>query len=292
LLGAFTRPAAAARLASRMVPGSITAFGLVAGLLALTRSIVLAMLALTVLGVLWVYILATLNATAQLLAPRWVRGRIMSLYTISFMGLLPLGSILGGAIADVVGPSLAIASLSTGTVLLGLAAARAPLPVLEQVVSPEKPANLTRPEHPPGDVIGGRVMVVNTWRIAPEDRAPFLQILEDLRRVRLRTGAVRWRLYRNVEHPDRISELFMLPSWEEHLRQHDRLDVEAAEIIARARSFDVADGPVTRHLVAMDVTDEGVQADWELQAELHADMHRHDGSLPLKPSGVLQEPSG
>jgi hypothetical protein len=125
-------------------------------------------------------------------------------------------------------------------------------------------------------------MIVNTWHVAPADRAPFLAAMEELRRVRLRTGAYRWRLYRAVDDPDRISELFVLPSWEEHLRQHDRLDTDAAEAIARARSFDIAEGPLNRHLVAIDVTDDAAATDWETQVGLHEMMHRSDGSLPLR----------
>lgn len=282
LIGAFTRPLAAGRLGPRMVPGSIATFGVVALALSQARTIPAAMLALVLIGVLWVYILATLNATAQLLAPDWVRGRIMSLYTISFMGLLPLGSILAGAVADAVGASAAVATMSAGTIVLGLVAARIPLPVLEDVRSPQPAVDALPPEHPPVDVIGGQVMVVNTWEVDPADRAEFLEVLAELRRVRLRTGAHRWRLYRNVEDPDRISELFVLPSWDEHLRQHSRLDTEAVEVIERARHFDVRGEPLTRHMVAMDITDANAQAEWELQAGLHAELHRSDGSLPAR----------
>ena len=35
------------------------------------------------------------------------------------------------------------------------------------------------------------------------------------------TGATSWELYRDGEHPDRFVEIFRVPSWEEHLRQHE-----------------------------------------------------------------------
>jgi len=41
-----------------------------------------------------------------------------------------------------------------------------------------------------------------------------------LRRSRLRTGASRWDLYRDGARPDRFLEMFSVPSWAEHLRQH------------------------------------------------------------------------
>lgn len=282
LAGAFTRPTAAARLRGAMVPGCIAAFGVVAAGLAFAGSVPVAMAALVLLGVLWVYILATLNATAQLMAPAWVRGRIMSLYTISFLGLLPLGSILAGAVADLTGPRTAIAGLSVGTFVLGLAATRVRLPVLEDVISPARPEDLPPSTHAGTDVEGGPVMVVNTWQLDPGDRTDFLAVMAELRRVRLRTGAHRWRLYRAVDEPDRLSEIFILSSWEQHLRQHERLDIEAVDVIARARRFDVAGGPLTRHLVAVDLADP-IHEGWDEQVALHAAMHASDGSLPLRP---------
>jgi hypothetical protein len=41
-----------------------------------------------------------------------------------------------------------------------------------------------------------------------------------LRQSRRRTGATRWALYRDGDRPDRFVEVFSVPSWEEHLRQH------------------------------------------------------------------------
>jgi hypothetical protein len=45
--------------------------------------------------------------------------------------------------------------------------------------------------------------------------------MDQLRLSRLRTGATSWELYRDGEHPDRFVEIFRVPSWEEHLRQHE-----------------------------------------------------------------------
>jgi len=99
--------------------------------------------------------------------------------------------------------------------------------------------------------------------------------------VRLRTGAYRWRLYRNFDDPCRMTEAWNLASWEDHLHQHQRIDEAAAEVIRRARSFDTGDGPVSRHLVALDVTDPGRRPDWPDLVARHHDAHQTDGSVPL-----------
>jgi hypothetical protein len=98
-----------------------------------------------------------------------------------------------------------------------------------------------------------------------------------VRLVRLRTGAYRWRLLRNVSDPTRLTELFALGSWDEHLAQHGRIDDASAAVIARARSFDRADGPVTRHLISVDVEDPPGFAELVIT---HEEMHQTDGSIP------------
>jgi hypothetical protein len=263
-----------------MVPGAIAVFGVAGLTLGLARNPVLASAAMLTAGLVWVWVLATLNATTQLLSPSWVRGRMMSLYMLSFLGFMPLGSILAGGVADLIGPGPAIASLSGLTIVLAGLVARLPLPVLDEVVTPVVPEDYEAPAHPL-EVEGGPVMVLTTWVIADESLAQFLDAMEQMRRVRLRTGAYRWRLYRNVGDPHRMTEVFLLRSWEEHLRQHDRIDIEAAAVIQHARGFDVDGGPITRHLAAIDVRDPAERPDWEALVAVHGEMHRTDGSVPL-----------
>jgi hypothetical protein len=47
--------------------------------------------------------LATTNTVLQLLAPEELRGRIVSVYVLAFMGLAPLGALLTGLAARAIG---------------------------------------------------------------------------------------------------------------------------------------------------------------------------------------------
>jgi hypothetical protein len=67
----------------------------------------------------------------------------------------------------------------------------------------------------------GPVLVAVHYTVAAERQVAFLEAISQLRRSRLRTGASRWELYRDGARPDRFVELFRVPSWEEHLRQHE-----------------------------------------------------------------------
>lgn len=275
--GAFSRPWAARHLGARMVPLSIVGFGVAGMAVGASGHVVLAFCGMAVAGVLWVWVLSTLNATTQLMAPAWVRGRIMSLYTLAFLGVVPLGAILAGAIGSLAGPAVAMVVLSAGTVVLGLTVLRLPLPILEQVVVPRAPEDFPALPHAIG-VDGDPVMVTNTWVIDDADLDAFLAVMQELRLVRLRTGAFRWRLYRNVEDAHRMTEVYLLSSWEQHLLQHHRIDAHAADVIARARRFDREGAPVTRHLAGIDLTE---RPSWDRLRAVHAELHEADGSVPL-----------
>jgi MFS family permease len=290
LVGAFTRRPGLERLDARMVPISVSMFGLAGVTVGLSRTVWLTAAALVVAGVFWVWALATLNATVQLMSPKWVRGRAMSLYTLAFVGFLPLGSIIGGAIGNVVGAANSVAILSVGTLSLGVVFARIGIPRLGEGIPDEPPADWVTQPHA-DHMRGGPVMVINTWVIRHAELAAFLGVMDELRQVRLRTGAYEWTLYRNAADPHRMSEFMLLGSWEDHIRQHRRIDAAAVEVIRRASAFDRGDGPKTRHLVAVPV-DPDELPEWEELLAVHDDLHETDGSIPLDATDPVRAPAG
>jgi MFS family permease len=276
LVGAFVRQRFVGRLGRRAPMTTITLFGLSGIGVGLAPNIAWAWFFMFVSGAFWVLTLTNLNATAQLMAPEWIRGRAMSLYSLAFGGILPLGSIVGGIVADAVGTGAAMVVMSMGTVALGVAAPAFKIPSLDEVESPEFSAERQPPIHDE-TMEGGPVIVLNTWTIDDGDFAEFTELMNEIRMVRLRTGAYRWSLFRNASAPTRLTELFAIGSWEEHLAQHRRIDDASAALIARARAFDRADGPVTRHLIAIDVED---PPNFDQLLLTHERMHQTDGSIP------------
>jgi hypothetical protein len=70
-----------------------------------------------------------------------------------------------------------------------------------------------------------------------------------VKRTRSRTGATRWALYRDASDPLRFVETFLVPSWEEHLRQHrDRL-TGADQGVERAAAALAEGTPHVEHLL-------------------------------------------
>jgi MFS family permease len=280
LAAVATRERARTRLGHRMLPGSVLGFGAAGMAFGSAPAPLVAGLALMAAGLFWVWTMTTLNASIQLLAPRWVRGRVVSLYVLA-IGLQPLGAFGAGALAEWTGAGVAVAVFTAGTAALGLFAFRLGLPVLGQLDEPTPPEDWAVPRHA-RHVGGSPVIVATTWEIDREDVHEFLAVMRELRQQRFRTGAHRWSLYRDADRPTRITEFFVLHDWEEHLAQHARMDVEAAEVLARARAFDRADGPITRHLAGLDVIDSDAAPVEEQLLTVHEELHRHDGSVPLE----------
>ena len=280
LVGAVTRERGRRIVAGRLIlPLSIAGFGAAGVVFGLSRNAVLSAIALAFAGLFWVWTMTTLNASVQMLAPRWVRGRVMSLYVMA-AGLQPIGAFVAGVIAEFSGPGVAVACMTGATVVLGIYARRLTLPVLDEIVMPAPPDDWTVAPHPIR-VGGSPVAVVTTWRIDPDEIEGFLAAMRELRRHRLRTGARRWSLYRDAADPYRISESFEVFDWDEHLAQHERIDADTAAAILRARSFDRADGPVTVHLAGIDLLDGSLPIEQQLLT-VHEEYHEVDGSTPLR----------
>jgi MFS family permease len=279
------------RLGRWMLPGAVTGFGLGGVVLGLSPALpaggaVVAAAGLALCGTAWVWTLATLNATVQTLAPRWVRGRIVSLYLLA-IGLQPVGALLAGLLAEAAGSGTAVAVLSAGSVALGLVTARMDLPVLGEVAEPLPAEDHTVPVHATR-VAGSPVVVLTTFQVDPSQVEDFLAVLRELRLARFRTGARRWSLYRDADRPHRITEVFVVADWEERLAQHARIDAAAAAVLARARSFDVDGGPITRHLAGLDILDPSAPPIHEQLLTEHAAYHAEDGSVPLE----VPDPAG
>ena len=79
----------------------------------------------------------------------------------------------------------------------------------------------------------GPVVVEVTYVVTPENEPAFLAAMPRLRRTRLRTGAVQWGIFRTGERPGELVEVYVVPTWDEHLRQHSGRMTGADEEVDR-----------------------------------------------------------
>ena len=96
----------------------------------------------------------------------------------------------------------------------------------------------------------GPVLVTLEYRVPAERADEFVSAMQELGRVRRRDGAYAWDLYEDLEDPGRYLETFMVRSWEEHMRQHERLTVADLEIERRVKAMHSGpERPAARHLL-------------------------------------------
>lgn len=273
LLGALLLERARQLIPGRwVIPLAITGFGAAGVAFGFVRLPPVNGALLALLGLFWVWTLATLNATVQLSTPRWVRGRAMGIYLLAFTGFYPLGSLSAGAVAEIMGAAPTVALFCAPAVLVGLAASHIKLPALSEIVEPSLAEDRARRPHGNLQVAGGPVVVTTDWEIDPADASEFFAVMGQLRTHRYQTGALRWGLFRNVEHPHRMTEVFEVVDWEEHLRQHGRVSGELVEVLERARGFDRVGGPRTSHLVGISLGHPERHPRWEELLPVQADL--------------------
>ena len=209
---------------------------LVAGasaVLAVTHSVALAVLALIVAGAAWITGLGLLSTAYQGQLPAWVKARAYSYYLVAFQGASGIGALCLGAIAQASSVTTAFLVVGGGLTLSAIATWRLPLPdtapaddlMAEPLPLPQVPGDL--------DVQDGPVLVTVDYALAPGSADAFLDLAAELRRMRRRTGAIRWHLHRDVMDADLFIETFLVGSWEEHERQHARLATGDREVLDR-----------------------------------------------------------
>ncbi|WP_436876925.1 MFS transporter [Siccibacter turicensis] len=200
-------------------------------------------------GMAWIAVLSTLNVGAQRSAARWVKARALAVYLTVFFGSMTLGSAIWGQLAAQFSIPLSLCLAAAGMVIASATVRRWRLDKdpdlnldshVEQGVS-ELTLNSQR----------GPVMISVEYQIDPDQASAFIRALQEMRRVRRRGGAMSWAVYEDIQQPGTFVETFVVGSWMEHLRQHERHTENDFQIQRRVRAFQRGEIPPTvRHLVA------------------------------------------
>jgi len=103
--GALVGALAVATFARRMRMGRVAGwaavlFGLSVAAVGLSHSLIVVLGLLAIVGLAMITTTALTNTLLQTLVPDGLRGRVISVYTLSFVGMAPFGSFLGGTAAD------------------------------------------------------------------------------------------------------------------------------------------------------------------------------------------------
>src|SRR5437762_1907887 len=252
IAGAWLLPRIRDRIAmNKFVAAGTVLFAVATIALAYVHTFALLAIALVIGGIAWISVLSALNISAQTSTPSWVRARVMAIYLLVFTGGLAGGSALWGFIAARAGISNALV-LSAAGLLIGL-----PVTWRYRLVG-KKSLSLAPSLHWPEPVVvidtnanEGPAITSIEYKIDPKTAEDFLQAMKEMKRIRLRDGAIRWNLLRDSADPERYLEIFVTESWGEHLRQHERVTTEDRKAEERAQAFHVgAQPPRITHFIA------------------------------------------
>ncbi|MFG3299117.1 MFS transporter [Micromonospora chersina] len=220
--------------------------------LALVPAPAVAVAALVPAGLAWMTVLSSVNAAMQLFLPGWVRARGLSVYQMVFAGGQALGAVAWGALGEVTG---LVGALTAAAVVMAAGALSVLLWPLRETRGVDRDPAIYWPEphlalepHPRG----GPVLVTVSYTVHPERQAEFVEAMRAVGRSRRRTGAMRWGLFRTGERTHGFVEVYQVPSWEEHLRQHGgRLTGADRAVEERARAL-AGDDVRVNHLLPAD----------------------------------------
>jgi MFS family permease len=96
----------------RLVFGGLLGFSVTLVVFALSRNPWVSAAALAVVGWFMIIFFATANTSVQLRTPDELRGRVMGIYALAFLGLNPFGSMLTGAMAHATNATVAVTTLT------------------------------------------------------------------------------------------------------------------------------------------------------------------------------------
>ena len=84
--------------------------------------------------------------------------------------------------------------------------------------------------------------------IDPQQASEFALAMQVSRVIRLRDGGTNWGLYQDSSDVSRVVETFVVESWAEHQRQHERVTRSDRAVEEAVRSFHQGEGPKVSHL--------------------------------------------
>ncbi|WP_345797264.1 MFS transporter [Castellaniella sp. MT123] len=219
-------------------------------LFALARQAPLALIAGALAGASWIAVLATLNVSAQMSLPGWVRGRGLATYATVMFGAMTVGSLAWGEFASLYGLPAAHFGAAAGVLLT--------VPLLRRYrLQAGVGADLTPSMYWPQQVVArdidgdqGPVLVTVEYRISVDDRSGFIAAIQRQGVARRRNGAYRWGIFEDAAVSGRWMETFVVDSWLEYLRQLKRVSHADRVLNEAVLQYQQGDPPVVTYFIA------------------------------------------
>ncbi len=215
---------------------------------------------LVVAGAAWLAGLNTFSVASQSAFPNWVRARSSAIYLVVMQGSAALGAIVWGQLTE---PFPCARRPRRGgrrcSSSAAFSASCCPISHVEKL-------DLTPSNHWHGHALAnepapddGPILITIEYHIDPADAVAFARRCIHLRETRLRDGAFRCSVFVDLDDPTLYRETFLVGSWAEHLRQHERATVEDQRIEQAVLAFHRGpEPPVIRHLLMTNLREKRV----------------------------------
>lgn len=205
---------------------------------------------LVVTGGAWLTGMNTFSVASQNAFPNWVRARSSAIYMVVMQGSAAIGAIVWGQLTSHFHAPAALAVAAVVLVISGILSKLLPISHVEKL-------DLTPSNHWHGHVLAnepapddGPILITIEYHIDPADAVAFKAAMYHLRQTRLRDGAFRCSVFVDLDDATLYRETFLVGSWAEHLRQHERATVEDQRIEQAVLAFHRGpEPPVIRHLM-------------------------------------------
>ena len=222
-------------------------------------------IALALVGGSWITGLNTFSYASQNAFPNWVRARSSAIYLVVMQGSFAAGAVTWGQVTSHFGSFPALLVAAGWLLLTALLGFRfRPISHLEKLdLSPSghskhEDAHALLHEPAPED---GPILVTIEYRIDPAETVRFRAAMFHLREIRLRDGAFRCSVFNDLADPEIFRETFLVGSWAEHRRQHERATMEDRRIEEEVLAFHTGpEPPLVKHLLMVNLRERRVPA--------------------------------
>lgn len=235
-----------------VVSGGVAIFGVATLATSILRSLLALSGVMLLAGSAWIVFLSLFNVLVLNHAPDWVRARVLAISTLVFQGAVAAGSAAWGVVAAHYGIGPAMLCAGVGTIATTALAPFLRLPDTTVDLSSWNHWRLPATDRhalPTSDDFGP-VLVTVEYQVAAEEAEEFLAAVRQHGRIRRRDGARRWGIFHDMENADKYVETFVVASWAEHLRQHERLTHADREAEERVQRYVRSESKV-RHLISV-----------------------------------------
>lgn len=253
-----------------IVRGAFVLFAISVSTIAISSNLWLTCILLLPAGLSWVLALSLFNVTVQLSTPRWVVGRALALYQTATFGGMAAGSWIWGSLAQ--NYSVETALITAGLVLIIGALVGFIMKLPEFGSLNLDPLNRFHEPVLRLDIRprSGPIMIMVDYIIDKKDVPQFLSAMTDRRRIRIRDGAQRWALLRDLEHPNLWTESYHVPTWVEYVRHNQRRTHADAEVSERLMALHRGETPPLVHRM---IERQTISAHDDIPLKEHLDIH-------------------